>query len=57
VLFTLRAWTDAFKTFDWEIAMPVPELAMKQIGQLLLLSEANQYRYVLLKISDPGCAV
>jgi len=33
----LRAWADAFETYDWEKAMPVPDLAVKQIRQLLAL--------------------
>jgi hypothetical protein len=30
-------WADAFKTFDWEKALPVPDVAVKQIEQLLAL--------------------
>jgi hypothetical protein len=33
----LRAWADAFKTYDWEGAFPDPAVAMKQMGQLLAL--------------------
>jgi hypothetical protein len=33
----LRAWADAFKTYDWEKALPVPDLTTKQIEQLLAL--------------------
>lgn len=33
----LLAWTDAFKTFDWETAIPVPDLAIREINQLLAL--------------------
>jgi hypothetical protein len=36
-VFSQYTWADAFKTFDWEKALPVPDLAMKQIGQLLAL--------------------
>jgi len=34
---SLRAWADAFKTFDWEKAVPDPRVTIKQIGQLLAL--------------------
>jgi hypothetical protein len=33
----LRAWQDAFETYDWQAALPDPAVAMKQIGQLLAL--------------------
>lgn len=33
----LLAWQDAFRTFEWEAALPDPGVAMKQIGQLLAL--------------------
>jgi site-specific DNA recombinase len=39
---SLRAWADAFQTFDWEKAIPVPELAVKQIGQLLALANRSE---------------
>ena len=38
---TLRAWVDAFKTFDWQKALPVPSLVVKQIGQLLALAQVK----------------
>ncbi len=37
----LRAWVDAFQTFDWEKAIPAPHLAVKQIRELLALAEAQ----------------
>jgi hypothetical protein len=35
--FSQYTWADAFQTFDWEKALPVPDLAVKQIEQLLAL--------------------
>ena len=33
----LLAWQDAFRTFDWAKAFPVPNLALKEIRQLLAI--------------------
>jgi hypothetical protein len=35
---SLRAWADAFQTFDWEKALPAPHVAIKEIGRLLALA-------------------
>lgn len=32
-----EAWQDTFRTFDWGKALPVPEVAIPQINQLLAL--------------------
>jgi hypothetical protein len=32
------AWADAFQTFDWEKAIPTPDVAVKEIGRLLALA-------------------
>jgi len=29
------AWQDSFRTYDWTKALPVPELVINQINQLL----------------------
>jgi hypothetical protein len=34
---SVYTWADAFKTFDWEKALPDPVVATKQIVQLLAL--------------------
>lgn len=34
----LRAWADAFKTYDWAAVFPDPVVAKRQIGQLLALA-------------------
>jgi len=34
----VRAWADAFQTFDWEKAIPVPDVAVKEVGRLLALA-------------------
>ena len=31
-------WADAFRTLDWAKAFPVPDLALKEIKQLLALA-------------------
>jgi len=31
------AWAESFRTYDWMKALPVPELAISQIRQLLSL--------------------
>ena len=36
--FTRVAWQDSFRTFEWEKAVPVPEMTIKQIGELLQLT-------------------
>ena len=33
----LLAWQDAFRTYDWAKAIPVPELAIKHVNELLAL--------------------
>ncbi len=32
------AWRDSFRTFDWSKALPVPELILSQVRQLLALA-------------------
>jgi hypothetical protein len=32
------AWRDSFRTFDWSKALPVPELVLSQVKQLLVLA-------------------
>jgi len=32
------AWRDSFQIFDWTKALPVPELAMEEVRQLLSLA-------------------
>jgi len=32
------AWRDSFGTFDWMKALPVPELVLNQVKQLLALA-------------------
>lgn len=29
------AWRDSFRTYDWAKALPVPDLTISQVGQLL----------------------
>lgn len=35
---TMLAWQDSFRTFEWERAIPSPEGALAQIGELLSLA-------------------
>jgi len=34
---SMLAWQDSFRTFDWSEALPVPELILSQIRQLLAI--------------------
>jgi hypothetical protein len=50
------AWADAFQTFDWQKALPVPDLVVKQIGQLLALvhvASKRQLDHSLLCLPAP----
>ncbi|OGZ29592.1 MAG: hypothetical protein A2562_03095 [Candidatus Nealsonbacteria bacterium RIFOXYD1_FULL_39_11] len=33
------AWKDSFRTYDWFKAIPVPELAMREVKELMLLAQ------------------
>jgi len=35
----LEPWINAFFEYDWKRAFPAPEVAIKQIGQLLEMAE------------------
>ena len=35
---SLRAWADAFRTFDWEKALPSPDVVVKEIGGFIALA-------------------
>jgi hypothetical protein len=35
--YSLLAWQDSFRTFNWSKALPIPELILGQARQLLAL--------------------